>query len=167
MQMNVQNGMTPLMQLNAIREQYGCQRNAAGTGDFASSWSKRIVSAGLLVPKQSEVWPRNAPLLDLLVAKFEVTGFKWEKKEWTDKRGVKRRSLQFTNYPGASKGYVLTLADLYFLPVELVDECAAVLAKEEVIKNRTKKRKYFRGAYAANNDAGLDATVRPPRYSCW
>ncbi len=138
-----------LAELNGIRKKNGCKSDDTGTQKFAAAWSKKVaegeisvsgIAAGAL--KDNSEWPRHKPLLDRLAEKYKARGFRWRESATPTSDG--RKMLQFVNYPGADKGYMLTLADLLVLPADSVDQYAEALYQAH--KHTPRKVKYRRGA---------------------
>jgi len=66
-----------------------------------------------LFPSPDQPWPKNGPLLNELVIKFESLGFKWRVQQNED-----RKWIAFDNYPVITgvEGYWPNLLELYKLP---------------------------------------------------
>lgn len=153
--------------LDAIRKEHGCgfDSQTGSTMRHAAKWSKRVTSGqqelagGLVVPAKYETFPSHEPLFELLKEKFKGAGFSWsvvdhERNKGTDNSRVVK-VLQIHNYPGAKKGYMLTLADLFILPAEQIDEYAEAL--RAVHRRTLRKTKQRRGAGRFSGGLGCNA----------
>lgn len=143
-----------LSQLDAIRKEHGCGSDQSGsTQRHAAKWSKQVLAGekklagAVTVPAPTSTVPRNEPLLKVLKEKYKSRGFGWtvtniERKAKDKVRVVK--VLQLHNYPGADKGYMLTLVDLLILPAGEVDSYAEALCAAR--RRMPRKSKQRRGA---------------------
>lgn len=141
-----------------MRQQYGFK----GTEKLAS-WSKRFLASGQagLPMQMTEVgrwcsdegtydWvPQNDSLYSALKEKFVHLGFDYKLREFsiTRKDGTlrKKHTVDFINYP-TIEGVMLTLGDLWIVPVDLVDkpiEGSDLLAREKIGDSTEYVSRYF------------------------
>lgn len=147
-----------LSKLNATRKLYGCgfDQDTGSTWRYARRWSKKLIDGQLKQARALDVpaiqegrFPRHEPLLMLLKEKYKDRNFGWT----VDKHVRVNQTvsvLKFYNYPGANKGHLLTLADLFILPAEEIDEYAEALCKEQKSRMpRKTKRRRGAGCYSS------------------
>lgn len=113
-----------LSRLAEVRAKHGFVPMMSGHKQTnTSKWSKSVLASANTVgsvPQDGSTFPKNAPLLNLLVEKFATVGFSWRVVSKPDRRGKERQSVVYANYPTID-GYMPTLADLFLVEAELVD----------------------------------------------
>lgn len=118
-----------------VRRRHGYKDETDGIATRSiKSWrddvlSGRIKIEGVEIPKQTNSWPKNAPILDELERRFAVIGFRWKRNGRMDTlpdringgtRQVERRWVEFENAP-AIGGHTLDWATAMLVPPEMVD----------------------------------------------